>query len=362
MPDSSKHAPAASAPPETDAPLVSVVISVYNGEAYLRPALDSILAQTFRDFEVVCIDDGSSDGSAAILAETAERDARVRVLSQANRGLIAALNRGVAEARGRLIARMDDDDLSHPERFERMVAVFEREPDTVLVSCNFRVFSDTKSELGIHDAARDAELIGWFLLFHNHIGGHSQVMYRRDAARDAGAYDADDLRVEDYGLWCRLNERGTVRILPDILQDYRFHAASVSRQNRDVQIDNHAVVARRHMQQMLGVAPSLEDVKTLQHFWIAEQAQPYVFPPVYELKVVDANLRMLFDAYLKTSAGRSLAPEAVRRLRRRVAERYLLWAERLALRSPQGRAVAARALRWDPAASAATLARRALHR
>ena len=345
-----------------DTPSVSVVLSVYNGEAYLRSALDSILAQTFRDFEVVCIDDGATDSSPAILAEYAERDDRVRVLTQENQGLSAALNRGLSEARGDLIARMDQDDLSHPERFERMVAVFEHEPDTALVSCNLQIIDGDGQPRRVYDAARDQDLAGWFLLFFNHVGGHSQVMYRRDAALDAGSYDLAELHTQDYGLWCRLSERGTVRILPEALQSYRFHSASLSRTRRGEQMHYTALVAQRHIENTLGSAPSLDEVKALQHFWLAGEAQGFTFAEIHDLDTLDSNLHSMRDAYLKTSAGRSLAPEAVRRLRRRVAERYLLWAERLALRSPQGRAVAARALRWDPAASAATLARRALHR
>ncbi|MEM8598300.1 MAG: glycosyltransferase [Bacteroidota bacterium] len=351
--------------PESAAPRVSVVMSVYNGERYLRQAVDSILAQSFRDFELLCIDDGSADATPEILAAYAARDARVRVLSQENRGLIASLNRGVSEARGGLIARMDDDDVSHPERFERMVAVFEREPETVLVSCNLQIM-DTEGQSGsVYDSARDADLAGWFLLFYNYVGGHSQVMYRRAAALDAGAYAADDRHAEDYGLWCRLTQRGAVRLLPEALQRYRYHAGSVSRQHRGEQMHYTAVVARHHMERTLGATPTLDEVKMLQRFWLAYAAQGYRFPEASDLGTVDANLRSMVDAYRSIQDGRALTPAMEHRLKQRIADRYTKWALKLPPRSPAALAVSARALRWDPGRTPTLLkklTRRALKR
>src|SRR5947209_1079246 len=98
-------------------PAISVLMPVYNAGRFLAPALDSVLVQTFADFEVIAIDDGSPDGSAAVLRQFAARDPRIRVVSQQNQGIVATLNRALALARAPLVARMDADDLTRPDRF-----------------------------------------------------------------------------------------------------------------------------------------------------------------------------------------------------------------------------------------------------
>src|SRR3954462_550758 len=116
------------AQPPTPPPLLSVVTTVFNTAPYLRAAVESILAQTFRDFEYILVDDGSSDGSLASLREFERRDPRVRVISRGNTGIVRAANDGIALARGRYLARMDGDDLSIPTRFEKQVAHLDANP------------------------------------------------------------------------------------------------------------------------------------------------------------------------------------------------------------------------------------------
>src|SRR5262245_47416384 len=118
----------------TSTPAVSVLMPVYNAGRFLAPALDSILAQTFADFELIAIDDGSSDGSGKVLAEFAARDRRVCVLTQENCGIVATLNRALELARAPLVARMDADDLSRPDRFAQQVAYLREHPDVAVVS------------------------------------------------------------------------------------------------------------------------------------------------------------------------------------------------------------------------------------
>src|SRR4051812_12524034 len=112
---------------------ISVVMPVWNGESFLAEAIESILAQTCRDFEFLIIDDGSTDGTPAILREFEARDPRVRVLWQQHEGLVAALNAGLAAARAPLIARMDADDVSTPERFELQLAYLQAHPECVVL-------------------------------------------------------------------------------------------------------------------------------------------------------------------------------------------------------------------------------------
>src|SRR5262249_27119702 len=115
------------------APPVSVILPVYNGEAYLALAVDSVLCQSFRDFELIGIEGGSSDNSRAILTAFAERDARVRVVGQTEKGLVGALNQGIRLAAGEFLARMDADDLAHPDRFAMQLAFLRDNPGIAVV-------------------------------------------------------------------------------------------------------------------------------------------------------------------------------------------------------------------------------------
>src|SRR5688572_25740567 len=118
---------------ESAPPTVSVVMTVYNTERYVREAVESILGQTFRDFEFIIIDDGSTDSAPAILREYADRDPRIRLVSRPNTGIVRAANEGIALARGNYLARMDSDDVALPHRFEKQVRYLNEHPACVLV-------------------------------------------------------------------------------------------------------------------------------------------------------------------------------------------------------------------------------------
>ena len=139
----------------TTPPLVSVVLSVHNGAADLPGAIDTILTQTFSDFELIAIDNGSTDGTAAVLDGL--RDPRVRVVHQDDMGLAAALNRGIALARGRYIARQDHDDWAKPTRLEKQVAFLEAHPDHALVGTRAEIWVEDRKTPRAHDHPTDIE-------------------------------------------------------------------------------------------------------------------------------------------------------------------------------------------------------------
>ena len=121
-------------------PLVSILLPVRNEELLLTAALDSLNRQTMTDWELVCVDDGSTDATPSILAGAARRDRRIRLLQTAGKGLVAALNTGLGACRAPLVARMDGDDISHPRRLELQTATMTAEPDLGLAACAFRHF------------------------------------------------------------------------------------------------------------------------------------------------------------------------------------------------------------------------------
>ena len=209
-------------------PLVSVLMPIYNGAADLRKALDSVLSQTFGDFEVIAINDGSKDDSAALL--NAVDDPRVRVIHQDNMGLAATLNRGLSMARGALIARQDQDDLSHPERFARQVSFLQSNPECVLLGTAAEIWIGDERTDRAHDHPTEHALLVFDLLFNNPFV-HSSVMMRRDAVLALGGYTTDKDRQppEDYELWSRLARHGRVANLPERLVVYREVPQSMSR-------------------------------------------------------------------------------------------------------------------------------------
>jgi GT2 family glycosyltransferase len=208
-------------------PRVSVVLPVYDGEPFLAEAMKSILAQTFRDFELIAIDDGSRDASGNILDCFAREDDRVTALHQPKAGMIAALNRGLALARGEFIARMDQDDVSHPERFARQVAFLDAHPEIAVVGCAVTLVDEGGNRIRDADYPVTPEAVVAFLERGAPLA-HPAVMMRRDAVHAAGGYSAAYRHAEDYDLWLRIAERHRIANLSDRLLLYRQHASKQS--------------------------------------------------------------------------------------------------------------------------------------
>ncbi len=226
--------PASPAPPA--APAVTVLMSVYNGERYLRRSVDSVLAQTYTDFEFLILDDGSTDGSLAILREYAAADPRVRLVSRPNKGLTKTLNEGLHLARGRYVARMDGDDVCLPRRLAVQVEYLDRHPDVVLVGGQVELIDPDglliclKDKMWLDHADIDQALMtrGWPLV-------HPAVTMRRDALLAVNGFDETYVTNQDHDLFLRLAEYGRVANLPDVLLQYRQHFESVSLAKADRQ-------------------------------------------------------------------------------------------------------------------------------
>jgi glycosyltransferase involved in cell wall biosynthesis len=206
-------------------PGVTVVTAVYNGERFLRPAIESILAQTYRDFEFVIVDDGSTDRSVSVV-ESYE-DPRIRLVALGrNTGLPAALNAGLGAARGDLVARQDADDLAHPERLERQVAFLQAQPDVALVGSRGHLMDEDGRALGLLDRALEDTSIRWYHLLDNAFV-HTSVMFRRAIVwEELGGYDASLPSSEDYDLWGRVLRSHRAANLPERLVTHRLSRAS----------------------------------------------------------------------------------------------------------------------------------------
>jgi glycosyltransferase involved in cell wall biosynthesis len=201
-------------------PAVSVVMPVRDGERFLREALASTLAQTLDDIEVIVVDDGSTDTTAAILGDVARIDSRVRVLRQDARGLAPALNAGCEEARAPLIARMDADDVMLPGRLAAQAAYLEAHPRVALLGGGIVLVDAAGTEVDSEPGSSSLELLERNALVH------ATVVMRTEAYRSLGGYRLD--QAEDYDLWLRFDERFEVAALRELVLRYRLHPGQFS--------------------------------------------------------------------------------------------------------------------------------------
>lgn len=218
-------------------PKISVIVASYNGERFVAQTVRSILEQTRKDFELVIVDDGSTDGTRAILRDFARSDARVRVIEKENEGLIATLNRAIAESRGAYIARIDHDDLMRPTRLERQSGFLDANRDFIGVGCLMQAMLEDgtyvgkvriRQELLRHDPGAFPPRQQWLY--------GPTPMVRAEALRRAGGYRAKFLASEDRDLCWRLGDIGRLERLPEVLVDYRYHGSNMSRLRRRTQI------------------------------------------------------------------------------------------------------------------------------
>ena len=218
-------------------PRVSVLLPVYNAAPYLAQAVQSVLDQTFTDFELLAHDDGSTDGSLAILQDFAARDARVVVTSEPNKGLIATLNGLIDQAQAELLARMDADDICLPDRFEKQVAWMQDHPETVMLGGATLLIDSAARPIGINVSPTDHDAIDARNLRGITAIDHPTVMMRKSAVASVDGYDPACETAEDIDLWLRLAEIGQLATMEDVLLKYRIHDQSISARQQDLQAD-----------------------------------------------------------------------------------------------------------------------------
>lgn len=219
-------------------PTVSVLMPVHNGQLYLPQAVESVLSQTFKDFEFIAIDDGSTDDSLLILREYERRDSRVQVLSRPNTGIVGALNDGLELATGEFVARMDADDIALSERLAKQVAFLRAHPECVLVGSRVLLIDPEGAPIGewaTQTAHEDID--GGHLTLHWPMV-HPAVTMRRSIVMQLGGYRQQYNTLEDLDLFLRMAERGRLANLPDVLLHYRQHFGSTcfsrNRQQSDI--------------------------------------------------------------------------------------------------------------------------------
>lgn len=216
-------------PPMIQPPAVSVLMPVYNAERYLAAAIRSMLDQTLREFELLILDDGSTDGSPAIIKSFAEQDPRIRATFLEHAGLVALLNRGIEQARAPLIARMDADDVSLPRRLRTQVDYLLSHPDCVALGAAVQWIDPQGWPICTYRPPTAHEQIEQDLLRgYGQAITHPVATFRLDALRQVGGYRHEYDMAEDLDLFLRLAEVGRLANLDDVLLQFRRHVGSVS--------------------------------------------------------------------------------------------------------------------------------------
>ena len=242
-------------------PIVSVVLPVYNGKSYLRESIESVLAQTLVDLELIVVDDGSTDESGEVAA-CFEDERLVLLRHEENLGLVAALNTGIEAARGRYVAIQNADDVSLPDRLELQAALLDADPGLVVVGSAWEVVDESGSRLGTKTRPVDDTGIRWMALFLTPFG-HPTVMVRAATLRDYGlSYEHDFYLAEDFRLWSLLLRHGRGANLTHSLVRYRTHAAQLSSSTWDEQSTMAERVSRANLE-FLGIQLDLESVRRL---------------------------------------------------------------------------------------------------
>lgn len=207
--------------------LVSVIMPVFNSENYLAESIESILNQTYRNFEFIIIDDGSTDKSYNIMKSYQKKDSRIKVIKQDNRGVSITLNKCIAMTKGNIIARQDADDISAPERLKCQIDYLARHPEVGLLGTYAKLidsegkfikdltFSTTNSDL-----QKEIKKENPFV--------HGSVMYRREVIKEVGMYREQFLLAQSYDMWLRISEKYQVANLPEYLYKYRAWENGVS--------------------------------------------------------------------------------------------------------------------------------------
>ncbi|MBD2002388.1 MULTISPECIES: glycosyltransferase family 2 protein [Cyanophyceae] len=239
-------------------PLVSVLMAVYNGERYLAAAINSILNQTFTNFEFIIINDGSTDNTINILSQYQKSDHRIHIYHQGNCGLTASLNKGFQLTKGKYIARMDADDISLPKRLAKQVAFMDANPEVGVCG----TWLKTIGEVGgyVEKYPTDYKIIKAWLLFNSALA-HPSVMMRKELfIRNNLSYNNSQLHCEDYGLWVESSKHFQMVNLGEILLLYRYHYCQVTqRHSQEVEVTFKRLI-KTHLES-LGIQPTQEELE-----------------------------------------------------------------------------------------------------
>jgi glycosyltransferase involved in cell wall biosynthesis len=318
-------------------PKVTVLIPVFNRERFIDDAIRSVMEQDFDDFELLLVDDGSTDRTPEILEAWKKRDPRVVVVtSPANQGIARALNLGLAHARGRYVARLDSDDLMMPHRLAAQAAVLDARAEVVLVSCAYDIVDLAGKRLGTWTHPEPHEVTAFLLHFFN-VVGHGQVMFRLAQVLEEGGYAPEYTTCEDYDLWVRLVRRGRFETLPIVGMIKRSHGDQSWKQYAAIKRANWSRIMRSSLEPCLRRNVSDDEIAALITVWRLDGTLGMA-------TIADAFMREAFARFRNDVPDPALQARA----RRNVARQWYAGARNFARRGHplESMAYLAHAARW----------------
>jgi glycosyltransferase involved in cell wall biosynthesis len=219
-------------------PVVSVLLCVFNAEDYLDEAIESIIQQTFSDFEFIILDDGSKDDSLKIIQKYAAKDSRIRVISRENRGIPYSRNELLAASRGEYVAVMDADDIALPNRFNLQVQYLNNHPETLGLGGGYHMIDGKGRHLTTFTLPETNDEIQNMMLVGHTAILHPTAMFRRSAIMEIGGYDTSFAQAQDLDVWLKLGENGQIANMNEPVLKYRLHGNSISEKNGLKQREN----------------------------------------------------------------------------------------------------------------------------
>ena len=295
-------------------PMVSLLMSVYNGERYLREAIESILDQAFSDFEFIIVDDCSTDNTPEILKKYAKLDKRINLLhNNRNLGPFHSHNRSIKVACGKYLAILDADDVSLPRRLASQVRFLEEHPEVGVLGTWVAYLNENNRLTGIWQPHTLPSLVRWSMLFSNPLA-HSSVMMRRSLVKSGVAYRPEVLYSGDYDLWFRLSEKTELANLPDFLCLRRVHKEMITARHYEQQEQTHITIMRQILLKLLG-----KDVPDRLITSFRKASKKELLDTGEELRAVTILIRNLYQAYvlhygLSNEERKQVAEDASRRL------------------------------------------------
>ena len=241
-------------------PKISVIMSIYNEEKYIETSLKSLLNQTFEDFEIIIVDDASTDNTRKLVQGL--QDKRIRLIcNQENQGLTKNLNKALQYAKGKYIARMDGDDIAFPERFEKQYQYMEKHLETMLISCYTKSFGGSDLVFALPD---NSEVLKIRMLVRP-VYAHPGFMIRRELIEDGYQYNEEYHTAQDYEFASRVAEKYKIGLVPEVLLLYRVHKKQISSKAGNQQFNNADKIRKRQLEQ-LGIQMSETEWQDYQNF------------------------------------------------------------------------------------------------
>ncbi len=254
-------------------PKVTILLPIFNAENYIDSCLSSLLDQTFDDFEIIAINDGSTDGTFEVLERVAEKDKRLRVINQNNQGLIRTLNKGLELAKGEYIARIDSDDIALSNRIKIQTNYLDENKKCLLCSSDYIVFNDKTAKSKRIKTRQNSYFHKAEMIFGPSVA-HPTVMFRSEEFSKLNLkYDPKYKDAEDYELWTRVNNYGDIRTIPEPLMKMRQHETSITAvaESKANNVERASIIGEIHKNYLNSLNVSLSEDDLICHYMLSDR-------------------------------------------------------------------------------------------